>query len=133
MNAKEAALKSGERAKEIAAQRKIAEARAAKEKVAEEKMRKQRFEKDIKEYRVPDALKEIEKAVNDGAKSVLIDYNFGVSYEVIDAVEKALQKLGYTTKQESRFWEADSGDRDSGEGKHDGGWKYEIRVSWKEA
>lgn len=131
MTAKEALEKSDIKAKELYQERLKREAEAAKEKVRKEKEAKAQFEKSVKSH-LTHSLQEIEAAVNKGSKSVVL--KFGGHYEMADRIQKELEKLGYTFKDEDYHVDADSGDRDSGEGRCDAHWVYNRRAVWgKEA
>jgi hypothetical protein len=74
----------------------------------------------------------IEEAVESGKFSASVNSGYYRSYLAsYEAVAEYYRKKGFTAKVDRNWYEADSGDKDSGEGAHDSGCTHTLTISWE--
>lgn len=130
MTAKEARHKAEQAFLRIKRQ-KEAQARIDAEERERERIEAEKALEQEANARLPEAIAKIEESVEFGGTATTI--NYGRNGELSRAIKIKLQKLGYIVHDDDKFWDADSGDKDSGEGACDAHWSYNLVVSWEKA
>lgn len=95
-----------------------------------QEFQREQFNSNLKLLYYPDAIRKIAYNVEHGLKTLELEYGSN-NGEVADAVSIYLRDLGYDVSCKRKFYEADSGDPDSGEGRCDSHWEYSLIVSWE--
>lgn len=97
------------------------------EQLKQERSMRRAFNKTL-EWEYNNITTEIEKSADRGyASYTKSGWNDG---ELVKAIKKKFENIGFTVKEESSFVDADNGDPDSGEGRCDAHWHYTLTFSW---